>query len=212
VAAVTDYSATVGVDSRLLTAGLVAQAGDGILAQNNYDATKATSATNHPIGPPRFADVTDGLSNTILFAESAARPNRYVKGVRLTTDQGLYTNNPPASANVVNGGGWSRPATELVIRGAHDDGTTWSSTPASTDVLFAVNRTNGGAYDFTSSNNDATYGSLGSGEVYAFHAGGANVTLGDGSVRLISDKIGISTFAALVTRSGGEQAVVDAYQ
>ena len=62
-------------------------------------------------------------------------------------------------------------------------------------MLYAVNRTNGGPYDFTSSNNDATYGSLGSGEVYAFHPGGANVALGDGSARLISRDTPIAVFA-----------------
>ena len=91
---------------------------------------------------------------------------------------------------MINGGGWSRPATEITIRGAYDNGTTWTSSalPAASDVLYAVNRTNGGAYDFTTSNNDPTYGSLGSGEVFAFHPGGANVALGDGSVRLINQK------------------------
>ena len=61
VAAITDYSATIGVDARLLTAGLVDAAGDGILPRDNgYDSTKALSATNHPVGLPRFSDVTDG--------------------------------------------------------------------------------------------------------------------------------------------------------
>jgi prepilin-type N-terminal cleavage/methylation domain-containing protein/prepilin-type processing-associated H-X9-DG protein len=212
VAAVTDYSATVGVDSRLFDAGLVDSAGAGILAQDNYDPTKPTTAANHHIGAPRLADVTDGLTNTILFAESAGRPIRFVKGVRVTTDQNTYTTNPPLANNVINGGGWSRPATELVIRGAYDNGATWSGAPGSTDVLYAVNRTNGGAYDFTTSNNDPTYGSLGSGEVYSFHPGGANVALGDGSVRLISEKVGIREFARLVTRSGGEAAQVDPNQ
>ena len=214
VAAVTDYSATIGVDAKLLTNGLVDSAGDGILPRDNgYDSTKPLSATNHPVSLPRFSDVTDGLSNTILIAESAGRPYRYIKGgVRVTKDADFYTTNPPLTGNVVNGGGWSRPATELVIRGAYNDGSTWTGTPAGTDVLYAVNRTNGGAYDFTTANADPTYGSLGSGEVYGFHPGGANVVLGDGSVRLINREIGIRLFADFVTRAGGEKAQVDAYQ
>ena len=189
-------------------------AGAGILAQSNYDPSKALSATNHPAGPPRFADVTDGLSNTILYAESAARPYRYANGVRVTQDADIFQVNPPLTANVINGGGWSRPASELTLRGAYADGHTWtaSSLPASTNVLYAVNRTNGGPYDFTSANNDATYGSLGSGEVYAFHPGGANVALGDGSARLISQDTPLAVFARLVTRSGGEEVEVDSNQ
>ncbi len=214
VAAVTDYSPINGVDARLSAAGLVAAAGDGILTRDTYTGSGLPTAANHSSGPPRLSDVTDGLSNTILLAESAGRPIRYVKGgVRVTADTDLFQKNPPPGANVINGGGWSRPATELTIRGAYDNGATWTgSGPAATDVLYAVNRTNGGPYDFTTGNADPTYGSLGSGEVFAFHPGGANVALGDGSVRLINQSISFAVFAALATRAGGEATQVDANQ
>jgi prepilin-type N-terminal cleavage/methylation domain-containing protein/prepilin-type processing-associated H-X9-DG protein len=41
-------------------------------------------------------------------------------------------------------------------------------------------------------------------EVYSFHSGGANAVLADGHVRFLSASIDIRTFAALVTRDGGE--------
>jgi prepilin-type N-terminal cleavage/methylation domain-containing protein/prepilin-type processing-associated H-X9-DG protein len=41
-------------------------------------------------------------------------------------------------------------------------------------------------------------------EVYSFHPGGANVVFVGGSVRFLSDGIGIRVFARLVTRAGGE--------
>ena len=41
-------------------------------------------------------------------------------------------------------------------------------------------------------------------EIYAFHAGGANILLGDGSVRLIGTGIDPLTLAALITRTGGD--------
>jgi prepilin-type N-terminal cleavage/methylation domain-containing protein len=62
VGAPTDYSETIYVDQRLLTAGLVDSVGDGLLKRNDT---------------PRFADVLDGLSNTIMYAESAGRPFVY---------------------------------------------------------------------------------------------------------------------------------------
>jgi prepilin-type N-terminal cleavage/methylation domain-containing protein/prepilin-type processing-associated H-X9-DG protein len=40
--------------------------------------------------------------------------------------------------------------------------------------------------------------------VYAFHAGGANVALADGSVRFLRATLDIRVFARLVTRAGGE--------
>ncbi len=44
----------------------------------------------------------------------------------------------------------------------------------------------------------------GTGQVYGFHTGGVNAVFGDGSVRFISNNISMQTFAATVTRSGGE--------
>jgi prepilin-type N-terminal cleavage/methylation domain-containing protein/prepilin-type processing-associated H-X9-DG protein len=41
-------------------------------------------------------------------------------------------------------------------------------------------------------------------EVYSFHSGGANVVFADGHVRFLSASLDIRTFAALVTRDGGE--------
>ena len=41
-------------------------------------------------------------------------------------------------------------------------------------------------------------------EVYSFHPGGANAVFADGSVRFLNAGMNIRTFAALVTRAGGE--------
>jgi prepilin-type processing-associated H-X9-DG protein len=41
-------------------------------------------------------------------------------------------------------------------------------------------------------------------EVYAFHPGGANAALADGSVRFLRDSMSIRTLAALTTRAAGE--------
>jgi hypothetical protein len=44
----------------------------------------------------------------------------------------------------------------------------------------------------------------GTGAPYAFHTGGAQFTLGDGSVRFITENISFSLFIALTTPAGGE--------
>jgi prepilin-type processing-associated H-X9-DG protein len=201
VVAVSDYGSTIAVDKALETYGLVKKAGPGILDRNTT---------------PRLSDVTDGLSNTILFAESAGRPSQWTRG-KLTQDASLSlpaNNSGNAQLPHVNGGGWSRPASELIIRGATFDGSQIGA-KAGSDVLYAVNRVNGALVTDSVVNNkgtDATYGSDPTGEVYSFHPGGANVALGDGSVRFINEKIPISVFAAYVTRSGGEDEQFDSYQ
>ncbi len=45
-------------------------------------------------------------------------------------------------------------------------------------------------------------------DIFAFHAGGANVALGDGSVRLLSETMAPETVNALITRSGSETVTV----
>jgi prepilin-type processing-associated H-X9-DG protein len=41
--------------------------------------------------------------------------------------------------------------------------------------------------------------------VYAFHSGGCNVTLGDGSVSLINEDVDIDTFISMFTRGADDQ-------
>jgi prepilin-type N-terminal cleavage/methylation domain-containing protein/prepilin-type processing-associated H-X9-DG protein len=170
IVAVTDYSPVIGVDQRLLSARLVDQAGSGMLPKN---------------GDPRMADVTDGLSNTIMYGESAGRPYVYRRGQKfgsLPTDR-------------LNAGGWSRPASDFSIDGSSFDGATFPGP-------CPLNCTNGEAVG--SAFPHPYYGSEGTAEAYAFHPGGANFGLGDGSVRFISQTINIREFARLVTRAGGE--------
>ena len=167
----TDYSPTIGVDIRLFNSGLVDQYGDGILPKN---------------GDPRFADVTDGLSNTIIYGESAGRPILYRRGRKVGELPGFR----------VNGGGWARPASDFSVDGASFDGATLPGPCA----INCTNGENAGDKPFPL----PYYGSEGNGEAYSFHSGGANFALGDGSVRFISQNIGIREFARLVTRAGGE--------
>jgi prepilin-type N-terminal cleavage/methylation domain-containing protein/prepilin-type processing-associated H-X9-DG protein len=172
--AVTDYSPAIGVDQRLAVANLVDFAGGGMLPKN---------------GEPRLADVTDGLSNTIMFAESAGRPFVYRHGQKA----GDLPNQR------LNGGGWSRPASDFSLDGSSYDGGTLPGP-------CALNCTNGedvGASAFP----HPYYGTEGTSEAYAFHPGGAQFAFGDGSVRLVSERISIRDFARLITRASGELAI-----
>jgi prepilin-type N-terminal cleavage/methylation domain-containing protein/prepilin-type processing-associated H-X9-DG protein len=134
---------------------------------------------------PRFADITDGASNTILIAESAGRPQIWRLGKKF---------GDPLVADRVNGGGWARAGSDFDLKGASQDGSTFPGT-------CAINCTNG--KDFTVFP-DPVYGSNGTGETFSFHTGGANLLFGDGAVRFVRSSIDIITFAALVTRNGNE--------
>ncbi len=217
--AITDYSAVLGVNPRLGPGnlGVVDNVGHGAL-------TQATTA--------RAADVRDGLSNTIFFAESAGRPFVYYKNRRFATGIPI---------NKTSGGAWANPASDFWIDGTSLTPATngnWvanfagenSSTPS-----CAINCANGedvgnGNYPYTAaasstigapliripatptllnSKNRGTHmapGTVGTGEVYSFHTGGANMVFGDNSVKFVSEQIDIREFAKLVTRDGGETA------
>lgn len=169
--ATTAYSPTIAVDQRLKTSGLVDSVGPGILTKN---------------GKPRFRDVTDGLSNTILFGESAGRPFVYRAGKKFGT----------LPINRTNAGGWSRPASDLSLDGSSFDG---QSTPGP----CPMNCTNGddvGALPFPL----PYYGTEGTSELYSFHVSGANFAFGDGSVRFITQHISIRELAKLITRDSSE--------
>jgi prepilin-type N-terminal cleavage/methylation domain-containing protein/prepilin-type processing-associated H-X9-DG protein len=239
--AITDYGATIAIDVALLQNSLVpgnplsdATTKPTNIANNTGSTSSPTVVPLSAVGildrnsTPRFADVKDGLSNTIMFAESAGRPSQYIRG-KLTVDASLLAGATTPGIHV-NGGGWVRPASDIIVRGATANGLQiGAESPA--DTLYGVNRTNGALVLDTTGNGTpgsntgkdtgaesnsawpvgltqtaANYSSDPTGEVYAFHPGGANVAMGDGSVRLISEKTPINVFAALVTRSGSEDS------
>jgi prepilin-type N-terminal cleavage/methylation domain-containing protein/prepilin-type processing-associated H-X9-DG protein len=139
----------------------------------------------------RITAVTDGTSNTLMVSESAGRPQIYRLGKPYQT--------PPGLGRQVNGGGWARPASDLDFIPATADG---SSYPGP----CAVNCTNGFVY---SAYPDAAFGTEGSSAPYSFHPGGVNALFADGSVRFVRASVTAQTFAALVTRSGGETNLGD---
>jgi prepilin-type N-terminal cleavage/methylation domain-containing protein/prepilin-type processing-associated H-X9-DG protein len=206
--AVTDYSATTYIDSRLRNTGPTSDLkadvsgtgvptayrpspGDGMLPKD-YSADGNSK--------PKLSDVTDGLSNTIAVAESAGRPYHYIGGKRADTLTIGSTGPVSYPTRRVNGGGWCRPASDFAIDGASSDGSVFGT---GASVTKAVNATNGESNETGAS----YYGNEGSGEAYGFHPGGAQVVFGDGSVKLISKDVTIRVFTSLVTRAG--QEIVD---
>jgi prepilin-type N-terminal cleavage/methylation domain-containing protein len=179
----TDYSPTVWVDKRLVTPGLVDNTNQdeignpadqpGIMEYNNVKAS--------------FKLVSDGLSNTILFAESAGRPILYRKGATTGSD---------LTANRVNGGGWCRPASDVLVFGLSADGIQQVGP-------CAMNCANGSDV-VESGYPHPILSTFGTSQPFAFHQGLVNHAFGDGSVKSLRDDMDIRDYARLVTRAGEE--------
>lgn len=113
----------------------------------------------------RFADVTDGLSNTTWLAEDAGRPTRY------TSTWNIVAGN-------TSGGGWADPENPYTLHGFTPDCVTQGDKCG----INCCNRN----------------------EIFGFHPGGANLMLGDASVRFLAKGTDIKIIARLVTKAAGE--------
>jgi len=129
----------------------------------------------------RIAEVTDGLSNTIMYSEDAGRPSLYLAGKLIpigTLVPNGYNQGKPTDASNGSGSGWADFGSEFYTDGDNtNQHTNWSS------------------------NN----------EVYAFHPGGANHVYADGSVHFVKATTAPSVFTALITYNGGEIISSDSY-
>jgi hypothetical protein len=98
-AACTDYAVIHQVRTETFTRGFVDKAGPGLLAEDLF---------------PRRSDVPDGLANTLLIVESAARPDEWMAG-RLTRHDIMPADAPWASRDndfSLRGFTWD-PATQV---------------------------------------------------------------------------------------------------
>lgn len=152
----------------------------------------------------KFASVTDGLSNTLAFAEIKAF-NPYLRDGLNPAGEGVASPTDPQQV-VDLGGNFKQNSghTEWVDSRIHQTGFTTTFTP-NTKMLFEAD---GRSYDvdFNSSREgktltDVTYAAVTS---RSYHTGGVNVTLCDGSVHFVSENIDLQVFRGVGTRSGQE--------
>ena len=125
----------------------------------------------------KVAYTSDGLSNTMAFGEDAGRPQTWELGVRVAADH------PPQPAGKrASIGGWAQPNSVLNITGM------MPGVAAPTNDFpgpCAVNCSNGE-------------------DIYSFHVGGANILMGDGSVRFLAAGVSLNTVALLLTPNDGQ--------
>jgi prepilin-type N-terminal cleavage/methylation domain-containing protein len=131
-----------------------------------------------------FAEVTDGLSNTICFGEIAGRQDNYYKKKILPSS---WTGSP-AFYNL--NGGYADYNIARQIRG-YD---------AITPPVAS-----GGSYNFLPGCTPINITNQNG--LFSLHPGGVQCTKGDGSVFFLSQSTSPSIVAALITRDGGETNV-----
>jgi prepilin-type N-terminal cleavage/methylation domain-containing protein/prepilin-type processing-associated H-X9-DG protein len=131
-------------------------------------------------GQTRMADITDGTSNSLLFAESAGRPNQYTLG---GVQVGLL--NPGE-------GRWADPNGEMKIKGSYPN-------PAAPYFGKHQKSLVGPPDQNTCSMNCNNVN-----EPYSFHGTGCNFAFADGSVHFFTNNAPVYLIGQLATKAGGE--------
>ncbi|MCA9008589.1 MAG: DUF1559 domain-containing protein [Planctomycetaceae bacterium] len=171
----TDYIPPQGVHSSLYTCN-----GTPKSSTKNGMLGVSDSVNKYQI---KFRDVTDGLSNTICFAENVGKQRTFYRGkptgggdnfTGLVTfaGAGLQLNSFYADHNItreIRGYSGANPL-NIIESGC-----------------AAINIVNEWGF-------------------YSFHSGGVQAALGDGSVRFISENIGVAPLIASITRDSGDIA------
>ena len=200
-----DYAPTIYTDIYIVN-GAPATGGTGATQAVPY-RNRATAANGLlKNGKTNIAEITDGTSNTIALIECAGRDERYVSQYA----DGYASNTPnnigypyPVRGLGVNTGPhrfwrWADPGNAFGVSGQPNnpapvaqfvrENSSWPTTSVTAGG-------NGGANE----------------EAFAYHPGGVNALLGDGSVRFIKSTINLAAFRGAITLSSGEVISADQY-
>jgi prepilin-type N-terminal cleavage/methylation domain-containing protein/prepilin-type processing-associated H-X9-DG protein len=126
-------------------------------------------------GGGRMAEVTDGLSNTVFVGEDNGRDQRM---------QPNHVYIDPVDGQKRRVWRWADPDCAYGISKVINNNRAPRGGPSA--CPWDVN--NCGPFE----------------EIFSFHPSGANVLLGDGSCRFVSENLAVAPLRALMTRSGGE--------
>jgi prepilin-type N-terminal cleavage/methylation domain-containing protein/prepilin-type processing-associated H-X9-DG protein len=155
----------------------------------------------------KIVAITDGTSNTAMFAEVMRGNWPHVSGMRNNRDiildpsvAGGPDNDGTANASCASGGAWTSTISYAGLQYERDlEGTTYytHTLPPNWNRKMAtgVQRYNCGDTSISHFHVAAS----------SYHTGGVNVGMADGSVRFVSDGISFSpTWQAMGTRAGGD--------
>jgi len=145
-------------------------------------------------GCTRMAEVIDGTSNTIMMAEDAGRDARFIANAKTSSTFDLaqqYDNGLPRRY-----WRWAEPDGAFGVSGQVNNKFRPACETTSYPPLASPTRNN------NAGNND---------EIFSYHSGGANVLMGDGSVRFLKESLSVVVLRSLITTKGGEVISADSY-
>jgi len=193
---VNDYAAVTYVD--IDPQGRSGQVGSTPITPYRNRASRVDGLLHHPA--TKIAEVTDGLSNTIMVIEDAGRDARYVS----ERPESYVSPLEPDVARPVPQGQrrawrWGEPnGAGIGVSGILNN--KWRPMyaqrpyPQPGDAAFGTTNQAGGNQ-----------------EPFSYHPGGVNAAFGDGSVRFLKDSLNILVLRKIVTYNGGEVVSSDQY-
>jgi prepilin-type N-terminal cleavage/methylation domain-containing protein/prepilin-type processing-associated H-X9-DG protein len=191
-----DYGATTYVD--IDPQGLTGQVGSTAITPFRNRASRVNGIVHHPA--TALAEVTDGLSSTVLVLEDAGRDARYVserpESYVSPLQPNVSRNVPPGQRRAWRWG--EANGVGLGVSGQINN--KWrpdhaiGAYPQPGDPAFGTTNQAG--------NNQ---------EPFSFHPGGANALFGDGSVRFLKETLNVVVLRGIISCVGGEVVSADQY-
>ncbi len=143
----------------------------------------------------RIAEVTDGLSQTLVVIEDAGRDARFVSTYSEYYVTPVLTVTRPVAPGQRRFWRWAEPDSAIVSSTVINN----KATPSHENTQYPATNTTAG----NSAGADD--------EIFGFHPGGVTALLGDGSVRFLKESLNIVVQRSLITPSSGEVVSSDAY-
>jgi prepilin-type N-terminal cleavage/methylation domain-containing protein/prepilin-type processing-associated H-X9-DG protein len=137
-------------------------------------------------------EILDGTSKTIMLVECAGRPDVWRGKKKLTVSDTSGTT--PQTAPSDSGVGWADSDAPFSIDACTTAGLVYKT------LNYCASK------DCGSGVADKAFNGTNANEAFAFHPGGMMVVMVDGSAQFFADDMDLRTFAALLTKRGGESA------
>ena len=189
----------------------VACTGSGI--GTYYDSTFPTDGVFWDNSATRFADITDGSSNTMYMSQCLLGLGQDSTGPNLLQPfrQEVNISGSVSPSSVAPGGfgpAYSSPNLATLAAGA----TSWRGDRGVSWILGTESVVSFSAYQTPNSKIPDVFGhGLGWFAARGPHPGGVLALTGDGSVKFIKDSVNIASWRALSTRAGGEVISADSF-